>query len=140
MGEDHGILLCNYFNFIDKREGRDHLESYLAIGKAFPYGKSIFVLRRDKETNDCELWNPYDGHCCFLPAKEYETFCCFFTYAKKKETENHKDACHMVELGCIVSQTNVYINIQESLKPTDLDFEIQNEKKWKPFLTDRMKT
>lgn len=22
MGEDHGILLCNYFNYIDKREGR----------------------------------------------------------------------------------------------------------------------
>ena len=84
MGEDHGILLCNYFNFIDRREGRDHIESYLAVGKAFPYGKAIFVLRRDKETNDCEMWDPYSGHCCFLPAKEYEKFCCCFTYAKKK--------------------------------------------------------
>lgn len=25
MGEDHGILLCNYFNFIDKAEGRNDI-------------------------------------------------------------------------------------------------------------------
>ena len=52
MGEDHGILLCNYFNYIDQNAGRNHFESYLAIGKAFPYGKSIFVVRRDTRTND----------------------------------------------------------------------------------------
>ena len=46
----------------------------------------------------------------------------------------------MVELGCIVSQNNVYVNIQESLKPTDLDFKLEDEEKWKQFLTDRMKS
>lgn len=53
MGEDHGILLCNYFNYVDRRQGRNGIQSYLLIGKAFPYGKSIFVLRRDLNTNDC---------------------------------------------------------------------------------------
>ncbi len=48
MGEDHGILLCNYFNYVDK--GRD-IKSSLLIGKAFPYGKCIFVLRRDSANN-----------------------------------------------------------------------------------------
>lgn len=51
MGEDHGILLCNYFNFIDSK--KRNIKSYLIIGKAFPYGKSIFVLRRNIDNNDC---------------------------------------------------------------------------------------
>jgi hypothetical protein len=46
MGEDHGILLCNYFNYIDRKAGRN-IQSYLVLGKAFPYGKSIFVLRKN---------------------------------------------------------------------------------------------
>ena len=52
MGDDHGILLCNYFNYIDSMLN-SRFESYLILGKAFPYGKTIFVLRRNKETNDC---------------------------------------------------------------------------------------
>lgn len=51
MGEDHGILLCNYFNYLDVKN--PNYESYLLLGKAFPYGKCTFVLRRDKSTNDC---------------------------------------------------------------------------------------
>ena len=58
MGEDHGILLCNFFNYIDKER---NIQSYLAVGKAFPYGKSIFVLRRNMDNNDVELWDPYKG-------------------------------------------------------------------------------
>lgn len=61
MGEDHGILLCNYFNFIDKDEGRSNIESLLMICKAFPYGKAIFVLRRDKNSKHAEIWDPYRG-------------------------------------------------------------------------------
>jgi hypothetical protein len=56
MGEDHGILLCNYFNYIDKNiiyQNQNNTESYLVLGKAFPYGKSMFVLRRDKNNNNC---------------------------------------------------------------------------------------
>lgn len=52
MGEDHGILLCNFFNYIDKKAGRNYMNSYLILGKAFPYGKSIFVLRRHSDTGD----------------------------------------------------------------------------------------
>ena len=73
MGEDHGILLCNYFNYIDRKAGRN-IQSYLVLGKAFPYGKSIFVLRKNilqdgLHAGDCELWDPYAGRCYYLPAK-----------------------------------------------------------------------
>ncbi len=84
MGEDHGILLCNFFKYIDKRANRNNIESYLVLGKAFPYGKSIFVLRRNIDTGDSELWDPYAGHCYFMPAKQYDTYCCFFKYPQKR--------------------------------------------------------
>lgn len=41
----------------------------------------------------------------------------------------------MIEVGSIVSATNVYVNAQDSLKPEDLDFNIMDESLWKPFLT-----
>ena len=126
MGEDHGILLCNYFNYIDRNAGRNHMESYLAIGKAFPYGKAIFVVRRDTRNNDVEVWDPYQGDCVFVPAKEYDTICCFFKYAKKKEGDAQKQFSNMIELGCLVSQNNVYINMQDAMKPEDLDFNIED--------------
>lgn len=71
IGEDHGILLCNYFNFIDRLEGRRDYESLLIVCKAFPYGKCMFVLRRDKVSKNCEIWDPYKGECYYVPAKEY---------------------------------------------------------------------
>jgi hypothetical protein len=52
MGEDHGILLCNFFNYVDKKANRNNVSSSLIVGKAFPYGKSIFVLRRNNDTGD----------------------------------------------------------------------------------------
>jgi hypothetical protein len=135
MGEDHGILLCNYFNYVDRNSGRNHIVSYLAIGKAFPYGKSIFVLRKDINTGHAELWDPYAGTCFFLPCIGYDTICCFFKYSKKIIGENLKDVCNMLELTSIVSSTNVYINIQETLKPIEIDFNFDDKALWKPFLT-----
>ena len=49
MGDDHAFLLCSCFNAIDKLEGRQQLESYVVVGKAFPEGKTTYVMRRDKE-------------------------------------------------------------------------------------------
>jgi hypothetical protein len=68
-------LLCNYFNFIDKKENRNSIENYLLVGKAFPYGKVIFVLRRDRETNAVEIWDPFRGECYYMPPKEYDVTC-----------------------------------------------------------------
>lgn len=58
-----------------------------------------------------------------------------FRYSKKKDIEQLKDFCNMIEVGSIVSATNVYVNAQDSLKPEDLDFNIMDESLWKPFLT-----
>jgi hypothetical protein len=138
MGEDHGILLCNYFNFIDRAEGRRDYESLLMVCKAFPYGKCLFVLRRDRVSKSCEIWDPYRGECYYCPAKEYETFCCFIRYEKQIENvERGKDPCPIIEVSCLVSKDNVYYNTQDWIKPPNVDFDIEEEKMWKPFLNER---
>lgn len=141
MGDDHGILLCNYFNYIDKLNDRNNIESLLMICKAFPYGKTIFVLRRDKNTKNCEIWDPYKGECFTVTVKQYETFCCFIQYEKQIDNSNDrgKDPTPIIEVSCLVSKDNIYYNLQNEIKPPNIDFDIDNDKLWKPFLNERTK-
>lgn len=48
MGDDHAFLLCSSFNAIDRIEGRQ-IESFVIVGKAFPEGKTTYVMRQHKE-------------------------------------------------------------------------------------------
>lgn len=48
-----------------------------------------------------------------------------------------KDPCPIIEVSCIVSKDNIFYNLQEAIKPPNLDLDIQDEKLWKPFLTER---
>lgn len=137
MGEDHAILLCNYFNFVDRAEGRRDVESMLLVCKAFPYGKCLFVLRRDRTTRHCEVWDPFRGECYYFPAKEYDTFCCFIRYEKQAEGERSRDACPIIELSCIVGRDNVYFNLQESVRLPGVDLNVDDDRLWRPFLTER---
>ena len=50
--EEHSILLCNYFNYIDDKLGRSEtIKSYILIGKAVPEGYTCYVLRRNISNN-----------------------------------------------------------------------------------------
>lgn len=71
--EEHAILLCNYFNYIDKMQKRsDHIESYVCLGLGYPEGKTAYVMRRDKNTNHVELWNPMRGEAFFFGREEIQ--------------------------------------------------------------------
>lgn len=71
--EEHAMLLCNYFNYIDKQMGRQptnendknkkNYQSYIVYGDAVPNGECWFVIRRDCINNFVELWNPMNGEC-----------------------------------------------------------------------------
>jgi hypothetical protein len=66
-------LLCNYFNYIDKLQKRsDHIESYVCLGLGYPEGKTAYVMRRDKNTNHVELWNPMRGEAYFYGREEIQ--------------------------------------------------------------------
>lgn len=43
--------------------------------------------------------------------------------------------CQLKSIGCIIGRDNVWANIQEFDDPALLQFEIENEKYWKPFFT-----
>ena len=62
--EEHAILLCNYFNYIDRDQGRQNekgpknYHSYVIYGEAIPDGDTWYVCRRDCINNFVEIWSP----------------------------------------------------------------------------------
>ena len=71
--EEHAILLCNYFNYIDNSESNDgnKCESFLVYGTGMPEGHTVYVMRKFKfpkmsnnlssEKGNIELWCPITG-------------------------------------------------------------------------------
>ena len=46
--------------------------------------------------------------------------------------------CPIVEVSCVVSRENVFFNLQESVKPASMDFNLEDDSLWKPFLNERI--
>ena len=69
--EEHAILLCNMFAYIDRQSGAQEvgaseesgIHSYIVYGQAVPDGNCWYVARRDVETSYVELWDPRSGEC-----------------------------------------------------------------------------
>ena len=81
--EEHAMLLCNYFNFIDRQQSRQgnackvdgvdrDINSYIIYGEAVPDGEAWFVARRCRKGKECEIWNPMTGECYSFDRKEYK--------------------------------------------------------------------
>jgi hypothetical protein len=132
--EEHAILLCNYFNYIDLVQNRD-AKSYVLLGKAYPEGYTTYVIRISKGL-DVEIWNAKTGDCFYFDKRfDINNFLCF-TVSKNYRNRNTLDnICPMKEIGCIISDENIYINCSESVDPAVLDFNLQDKKHWMPFLT-----
>lgn len=45
--EEHAILLCNYFKYIDNIKHPGEFESYIVFAEALPQGDTVYVLRRN---------------------------------------------------------------------------------------------
>lgn len=86
--EEHAMLLCNYFNYIDFENGRqkknssdsgkpwnskEDLHSYIVYGEAVPDGFCWFVARRCNMTGSCEIWNPMNAECYNFDRVKSET-------------------------------------------------------------------
>ena len=108
--EEHAVLLCNYFNYID---GNDY-KSYLVIGTGIPEGKTKYVMRvsnTDPE-RDIVFWNASTG-----------------------EGYAHDDHGCPLRVGTIASQDNIYANIQESDFPYEMNFNLNDPNSWRPFFS-----
>lgn len=115
--EEHAILLCNYFNFIDINQGRgDFIESFLLLGLGYPEGRTAYVMRRDKRNNHVELWNPMRGEAYYFGREETPMRgfggCLSVSSGGYTNSKKMNDAiCQLRSIGCIISRDNVYANI-----------------------------
>ena len=135
--EEHAILLCNYFNYIDKAQGKD-VTSYLALGRAYPEGLTTFVVRISNSTPDIEIWNAKTGHCYYFDKRYRETkFLCFSVIKSfgNSKANGSDELCELKEIGSLISESNIYVNIQEFVDPGLIAFDLNNQEMWMPFLT-----
>jgi coiled-coil and C2 domain-containing protein 2A len=76
--EEHAILLCNYFLFIDKKQGLVDIQTMVIMGRGVPEGKTYYVLRRNTKTDSNEIWNPVTGEIYVFHHRVLTTkFLCF---------------------------------------------------------------
>ncbi len=135
--EEHAVLLCNYFNYIDRLQKRS-VSSYLVLGKGYPEGETTYVMRVSLNTPDVEFWNARTGECFYFDKRFNDNkFLCLTisrTYNFSRSTASV--LCSLKEIGCVITQDNVYVNMQISADPSIIDLNVKNEEAWKPFLNE----
>lgn len=143
--EEHAILLCNYFNYIDRASGAQEAggaeesgpQSYIVYGQAIPDGTCWYVARIDGD-GFVELWDPRAGECYV-----------FAQSAKKDRRDGgrgapegtgqraHDPICPLKKIWAIVGPENVWANIQQAEAPVLMRFDLADKKCWAPFLDQK---
>jgi coiled-coil and C2 domain-containing protein 2A len=137
--EEHAILLCNYFNYIDHTiKKTPNISSFIAIGKGVPEGKTTYVIRREKRDGHIlvEIWNPVTAKLYYIEQEPFVSkFLCFTTNRGFKNVNNVSDTiCLLKSIGTVVSSDNIYINIQPSSDPTLMSYDFENPLFWTSFV------
>lgn len=139
--EEHAILLCNFFNYIDERLNEGKIKSYVVMGKAMPEGYTSYVMRRNTENNHVEIWNSITGEAYFF-GRDYNKnkfLCIPLSTGVEIDCHSQDPICSLKEIGCVISEDNIYANVQKNSDPALISFNIDNPKQWKPFLTKKMR-
>jgi coiled-coil and C2 domain-containing protein 2A len=124
--EEHAMLLCNYFNYIDlklKRQktnptdkGKD-IRSYLVYGEAVPYGETWFVMRADYASNNdnVEIWDPNTGEVFSFDREIYTAQSAVAkNSAPGMNVRANDPICPLKKIWMIIDQENAWANIQEN--------------------------
>jgi coiled-coil and C2 domain-containing protein 2A len=111
--EEHAVLLCNYFKYIDEKKGKPNIESFIVLGKGIPEGYTTYVLRRDKNTKHCELWNAIKGEAYYFgrEVKPSKVMCFNYDTGVNLNIRQFDAKCQLKSVGCVISEDNVYANI-----------------------------
>ena len=135
--EEHAVLLCNYFNYIDQKQGTGCV-SYLCLGDAHPEGSTVYVIRLTADFKEVEFWNAKTGECFYFEKTLVNTkFCCITMSSQYKTSKNNSNKiCPLKSVGAIVTFDNILINNQVETDPSLIDFDLNNTSLWLPFLTD----
>ena len=121
--EEHALLLCNYFNYVDHAQGRSDYESYVLMGRGIPEGVTSYTIRRNKTTNHVEIWNSITGESFFFGNETFaRSFLCIPCPAGSRVAD-HDSSCPLKEIGCVISADNVYVTLQATADPSSMFFD-----------------
>ena len=135
--EEHAVLLCNYFNYIDQKQ-KTGCVSYLCLGDAHPEGSTVYVIRLTPDFKEVEFWNAKTGDCYYFEKTLVETkfLCLPMSVQYKNSKSNSNRICPLKSVGAIVTFDNILINNQDETDPGLIDFDLNNQAFWIPFLTN----
>ena len=135
--EEHAVLLCNYFNYIDQKQ-KTGCVSYLCLGDAHPEGSTVYVIRLTPDFKEVEFWNAKTGDCYYFEKTLVDTKFLFIPMSSqyKNSKFNSNRICPLKSVGAIITFDNILINNQDETDPGLIDFDLNNQAFWIPFLTD----
>lgn len=88
-----------------------------------------------------EIWNAIKGEAVFFDKKKTTwRFCGCLPIAWGYNIENESDpTCQLKEVGCVIGEDNVWVNVQKLSNPALIEWDLENKRHWKPFLTKKKK-
>jgi len=115
--EEHAILLCNYINYLGSISKTEKFRAFLVMGRGIPEGDTIYVMQQNGENwENVIFWNASTGH----------------GYSSKDEL------CPLLDIACIISEDNIYANIQKYGHPFQISYDFEtNQKAWRPLFTSK---
>ena len=107
----------------------------MVLGLGYPEGRTAYVMRRNKENNHVELWNPLRGEAYFYGRTPVvETFGCLNVSMGTSLNKRMNDAiCQLKSVSCVISNDNIWANIQANDDPVLITFDLNDTSAWKPF-------
>ena len=106
------------------------------FGEAQPDGNAVFVMRKERATGNIELWAPVTGECYFFKIEKRQKSLLSFAQPNFMQIRLMDPSCPMTKLHTVVSDKNIWCNIQPHDLPVLIDFNLDNKKKWKPLFED----
>eukprot|EP01029_Cantina_marsupialis_P017745 TRINITY_DN39_c0_g3_i3.p1 TRINITY_DN39_c0_g3~~TRINITY_DN39_c0_g3_i3.p1 ORF type:complete len:592 (+),score=185.44 TRINITY_DN39_c0_g3_i3:482-2257(+) len=109
--EEHAILLCNYFLWIDKDNA--DFSSAIVLGTGVPEGQTVYALRYNKATAQGTLYNACSGESYDVRSKQ----------------------CPLTNVSMIATETNLFANIQREEIPHKMSWILDDATCWNPLFS-----
>ena len=104
-----------------------------------PNGEMVFVMRKKTiQDGSFELWDPFSGQCYYYEnIVETQKFCgCKVGTSSHLQIRPTDPVSPLTQIHTVISNSNVYVNIQKSDYPILMDFDFTKQKKWKRFFAE----
>lgn len=123
--EEHAILLCNFFLYLDKRAG-------IVIGSGIPEGPTAYVIVWEFVGHEPSLWNPVTGERFHIRDSHIplHTVGTIFT----NDNVSFKSFVSLLRFFSF----QVYANTQKQVHPNRLNFDIHNNSHWRPLFNRKI--